>query len=67
MSVASHRRSLKHRVVYSFLRRLDYSLKQRRDCVIGQQFDMSRQRFVRGVNTHLRRRREGDRIVSAAV
>ena len=67
VSVASHRRRLKQRVVDCFLRRFDRGQKQRRHRVVGHNFHVPRQRFVIGMDPHLRRRRECDRVVSAAV
>ena len=63
VSVAGHCRCLKHRVVHRFLRRFDRGQKQRRHRVVGHYFHVPRQRFVIGMDPHLRRCRECDRVV----
>lgn len=67
MSISIHRHCTKHGVVYGFFSGLNYSLKQRRHGIIGQQFHMPRQRLFRSVNTQLGCGRERNCVISAAI
>lgn len=59
--------SAEHRVVNRLLGRFDCGLEQWRHGVIRQHFDMPRQRFILCSYAHLRRRRECDGVIAAAV